>query len=112
MRHAAKSNMLNEVEISKYLLPSLMGNPDLGETVTDLIAILQSINYSKFDRFFNAADELLTKLLSNFLECEVLVAVTDGYDFEFWIDAAERKRRTEGSAHMHEIEIIDSQTFQ
>ena len=83
MRHAAKSNMLNEVEISKYLLPSLMENPDLGETVTDLIAILQSINYSKFDRFFNAADELLTKLLSNFLECEVLVAVTDGYDFEF-----------------------------
>ena len=39
--------MLNEIEINKYSLPSLMGNPDLGATVSDFIAILQSIDYSK-----------------------------------------------------------------
>ena len=75
MRHTAKSNMLNDIKINKYSLPSLMGNPDLGATVTDFIAILQSIDYSKFERFSNAADEISTKLLSSFLESEVLVAV-------------------------------------
>ena len=39
----------------------------------------------------------------------MLVAVTDGYNFEFSIRAAERKRRTEESTHMLEIEIIDKQ---
>ena len=75
MRHTAKSNMLNDIKINKYSLPSLMGNPDLGATVTDFIAILQSIDYSKFERFYNVADEISTKLLSSFLESEVLVAV-------------------------------------
>ena len=103
--------MLNEIEINKYLLPSLMGNPDLGATVTDFIAILQSIVYSKLERFSNVADEISTKLLSSFLECEVLVTVTDGYDFEFSIEAAERKRRTEDSTHTQEIKIVDSQKF-
>ena len=112
MRHTAKSNMLNEIEINKYSLPSLMLNPDLGATVTDFIAILQSIDYSKFERFSNVADEASTKLLSSFLECEVLVAVTDAYDFEFSIEAAERKSRTEDSTHMQDIEIIDRQKFQ
>ena len=103
--------MLNEIEINKYLLPSLMGNPDLGATVTDFIAILQSIDYSKFERFSNAADEISTKLVSGFFECEALVAFTDGYDFEFSIEAAERKRRTEDSTHTQEIKIVDSQKF-
>ena len=67
--------MLNDIKINKYSLPSLMGNPDLGATVTDFIAILQSIDYSKFERFSNVADEISTKLLSSFLESEVLVAV-------------------------------------
>ena len=111
MRDTAKSNMLNEIEINKQSLPSLMGNPDLGATVTDFIAILQSVDYSKFERFSNIADEISAKLLSSFLECEVLVAVTDGYDFEFSIEAAERKRRTEDPTHMQEIEIIESQKF-
>ena len=44
MRHTAKSNMLNEIKVNKYPLPSLMGNPDLGATVTDFIAILKSFN--------------------------------------------------------------------
>ena len=103
--------MLNEIEINKYLLPSLMGNPDLGATVTDFIAILQSIDYSKFERFSNVADEISTKLVSGFFECEALVAFTDGYDFEFSIEAAERKRRTEDSTHTQEIKIVDSQKF-
>ena len=83
MRQTAKSNMLNEIEINKYSLTSLMGNPDLGATVTDFIVILQSIDYSKFEILSNVADEISTKLLSSFLECEVLVAVSDEYDFEF-----------------------------
>ena len=111
MRHTAKSNMLNEIEINKLSLPSLMGNPDPRATATDFMAILQSTDYSKFERFSNVADEISTKLVSGFFECEALVAFTDGYDFEFSIEAAERKRRTEDSTHMQEIEIIDSQKF-
>ena len=61
----AKSNKLNEIEINKYLLPSLMGNPDLGATVTDFIAILQSIVYSKLERFSNVADEISSQAFLN-----------------------------------------------
>ena len=32
-----------------------MGNPDLATTVTDFMAILQSIYYNKFERFSNIA---------------------------------------------------------
>ena len=111
MRHTAKSNMLNEIESNKYSLPSLMRNPDLGATVTDFMAILQSTDYNKFERFSNVADEIFTKLFSSFLKGEVLDAVSDGYDVEFSIEAAERKRWTEDSTHMEEIEIINSQKF-
>ena len=40
-----------------------------------------------------------------------VVAVTDGYDFEFSIETAERKCRTGDSTHMQKIEIIDSEKF-
>ena len=83
MRHTAKSYTLNEIEIKKYSLPSLIGSPDLGATVTDFIAILQPIDYSKFESFSNIADKISKKFHSRFLYCEVLVAVTDGYDFKF-----------------------------
>ena len=62
MRHTAKSNLLNEIEIERLSLPSLMGNPDLDATVTDFMAILQSIDYSKFERFSNVADKISVKL--------------------------------------------------
>ena len=71
------------------------------------MAILQ-FDYNKFERFLNVADEVSAKLLSSFLEYEVQVVITDRYDFEFSIKAAERKRRTEDSAHTREIEIIDN----
>ena len=103
MRHTAESNLLNRVEKRKYSLASLMGNPDPGAIVTDFMATLQSIDYSKFVRLSNKADEISTKLLSSFLECEVLVAAPNRYDFEFSIKAAERKHRTEDSTHMQEI---------
>ena len=51
---------------------------------------------------------LSTKALSSFLECEVLVVVSDRYDFEFSIKGAERKRRTEDSTHIQEIETNDN----
>ena len=73
MRHTAKSNLLNKVEIERYSLAPLMGNLDRGATVSDFMAILQSIDYSNFERLSNVIDEISTKLLSSFLGCEVLV---------------------------------------
>ena len=58
------------------------------------MAILQSIDCSKFKTFSNAADEISRKLLLSFLKCEVILAVTDRYGFEISIKAAERKLRT------------------
>ena len=54
-----------------------MGKPDHGATDINFMAISQSIDYNKCGRFSNAADETSVKLLSNFPECEVLVATTD-----------------------------------
>ena len=65
-----------------------MGNSDFGATGSSFMPILLSINYSKFERFSNVADEIFVKLLSSFLEYEVLVVVTDRYDLEFLIKAA------------------------
>ena len=45
-----------------------MRDPELGETVMNFMAILESIDYSKFERFSNLADEICAKLLSIFLE--------------------------------------------
>ena len=70
------------------------------------------IDYSKFKRFSNIADEVSSKLLSSFLEYEVLVVVTDRYDFESSIKAVDRKCQTEDSAHIQEIEIIDDWNVQ
>ena len=64
---------------------------------------------SLFERFSNVADEIFAKLLSSFLECEVLVVVPDRCDFKFSIKAAERKRQAEDSTHMQEIEITGNQ---
>ena len=58
-----------------------MRNPDLGATVADFMAILQSLDYSKFERFSNVADEISANFLSTFLECQVLVLVPDRCDF-------------------------------
>ena len=60
-----------------------MRNSDLGATVMDFMAILESIDYSKLERFSNVADEISAKFLSSFLECEVLVVVPDHYNFNF-----------------------------
>ena len=88
-----------------------MGNPVFGAIVTDFMAMLQSIDYRKLERFSNVADEISRKLLSSFLECEVLVVVSYWYSFEFSIKAAERKRRTDDSTNMQEIEITDNEKF-
>ena len=67
------------------------------------------IDYSKFERFSNEADEVSAKLLPSYLEYELLVLVTDWHVFEFSKKAADRKRRTEDAVHIQEIEIIDNQ---
>ena len=77
VRYTVKSNLLNETEIRRYSLPSIMGNPVFSATVTDFMTILQSIDYKQFDRFSNVADEISINLLSSFLECEMLVLVSD-----------------------------------
>ena len=61
-----------------------MGKPDHGATDINFMAISQSIDYNKCGRFSNAADETSVKLLSNFPECEVLVATPDRYSFQFF----------------------------
>ena len=85
-----------------------MRNPDLGATGTNFMEILQSIHYSKFGKFSNVANEISARVLLSFLKYELLVAVTDRYNFGFSIKAAERKRWTEDSTHIQEIEIIDN----
>ena len=57
------SILLNEIETTRYSLPSSMRNPDLGATVTDFMAILESIEYSKFEKFSNVAVEISEKHL-------------------------------------------------
>ena len=69
-----------------------MGNPHLGATVTNFMAILPSTDYSNFERFSNVADEISAKTLSSFFECEVLVVVPDRHDFEFIIKGAQKKK--------------------
>ena len=51
------------------------------------MAILQSIDYSRFEIFSNVADEISTKVLSSILDCEI----PDRHDFEFSIKATEKK---------------------
>ena len=53
--------------------------------------------------FSYAVDEVSSKLLSSFLECEVLIVAPDLHDFKFSIKAAERKGKTEDSTHIHEF---------
>ena len=110
MRHTTKRNILRGR--NKQILATILtkGNPYLGGSVTDFIAILQSIDYSKLERFSNVPDEISTKLLSSFLECETLIAV------KFPIENVERKCRrgntsSYDSTHTQEIEITDSQKF-
>ena len=86
-----------------------MGNPDLGSTGTNFMTILL-IYYCKFGRFSNLVHEISARVLLNFLKYEVQVVVTDRYDFEFSIKAAEIKRWTKDSTHIQEIEIIDNRT--
>ena len=49
-----------------------MGNPDLGATGTNFMAILL-IYYCKFERFSNLVNEISARVPSNFLKYEVLV---------------------------------------
>ena len=61
-----------------------MGNPDLGATFSDFMLIFQSIDYSKFAKFPNVADEISTKLLLSFHVSKKQVVVPDRYDSEIF----------------------------
>ena len=74
--------------------------------------LLQSIDYNKFKRLSNAADEISTKLLPSLLECEVPVAFPDQW---FWIFHKTCWKKTPDrwlNIWMQEIEIIDNQNLQ
>ena len=47
-----------------------MWNHDLRAAVTYFMAISKSIDYSKFERFSNAANEISGKPLSSLIKCE------------------------------------------
>ena len=106
MRRTAKSHLLNEVEIKWYLLPSFN---EESWSWCNCYGFHGNINVywlQQLRKFSNVADDISAKLLSSFFECEVLAAVPDRYGFEFLIKAAERKRRTEDSAQIQEIQIF------
>ena len=90
MRPTAKTDLLNLIKIKCFLLPPLMRDPDLGATVMGFMAILESIDYRKFEIFFNVADEISSKSFSSFLVCEVLVVVLERCDFKFSIKAGKK----------------------
>ena len=54
-----------------------------------VLILLRYYNLLVTARSEDVADEISAKLLSSFLEYEVLVVVTDRYDFEFSIKGAE-----------------------
>ena len=54
-----------------------MGNPDHSATAINFVTMPQSFDYNKFEKFSNVADEISAKVLSSFLECEVLVVILD-----------------------------------
>ena len=54
-----------------------MGNLDHGTAAVNFMAILQSIDYNKFESFSNVADEISAKLLTCFFKCEVLFVISD-----------------------------------
>ena len=58
-----------------------MGNPDHSATAINFVTMPQSFDYNKFEKFSNVADEISAKVLSSFLECEVLVVILDWYGF-------------------------------
>ena len=83
-----------------------MGNAEHGATPVNLRVILPSTEYNKFERFSNVVHEISEKLLSSFLECEVLVVIPDRYGFEFSIKGV--GHWTEDSTHIQETEIINN----
>ena len=103
MRKTSKSKLLKEVEITEYSKLSLLGYQYASGTLTDFMAIIQSTDFSKFERFFNIADRITCKIISSFQESELLVIAPVRYDVELSIKSAERLRRTAISAQ--EIEI-------
>ena len=104
MRKTSKSKLLKQIEIAQLSQQSLTEYQYTSATIIDFMATIQSIDYSKFERFSNVADGITSKILSSFQDNNFLVIVPDRYDFELSIKTAERLRRTETSCQ--EIEII------
>ena len=77
--------------------------------MVQLVLILLLITTS-LQRFSNVADEISAKILSSFLECEVLVVIPDRYSFEFSIKGAERKHRTEDSIY-RKLKLLTKENF-
>ena len=73
MRHTTKNNLLNEIEINKFSLPSLMGNPDLSATVTDFMAMLQLLITANSKDFLMQLMKFLHNSSQSFLNVKCLL---------------------------------------
>ena len=68
-----KNNLLNEIKINKYSLPSLMGNPDLRATVTDFMAMLQLLITANSKDFLMQLMKFLHNSSQSFLNVKCLL---------------------------------------
>ena len=119
VRRTAESNLLNKDRNKKILATTFLGNPDLGATVTNFMAILyynllikaSSKDFQmKLMKFLQNSSKF--SLLQSFIECEVLVVVPDQYDFEFSKTAAERKHQTEAQFIYRNLKLLITEKFQ
>ena len=58
VRHTAGGNLLNDIEIKRYLLPSLMGSPDLGATHCVKCVQIHSYFWSLFSHIWTEYGEI------------------------------------------------------
>ena len=88
-----------------------MENPGLGAAATDFIAILESIDCSKFEWFSNVADEISTKLLPSIFDSEVLVVNPEQYDFEFSIKLSKENAGRKTQLIYRKLKLLVTEKF-
>ena len=88
-----------------------MENPGLGAAAIDFIAILESIDCSKFEWFSNVADEISAKLLPSIFDSEVLVVNPEQYDFEFSIKLLKKNAGLKTQVIYRKLKLLVTEKF-